>query len=75
MRHISENGGIDLNQINVKRTGKSISVYFDQAQLNELEQSDFKGFTPVITNFQYIKSPLPLLGINTANQPEQLAKV
>jgi thiamine kinase-like enzyme len=72
-------GGIDLNQINVNRTGKTINVQFDPAQLNELEQSNFKGFTPVITGFEYIKSPFPLLlGINTTKQmvePERLAKV
>jgi len=68
-------GGIDLNQINVKRTGKTISVQFDQAQLNELEQSDFKGFTPMITGFRYIQSPFPLLGINNpAKEPEVLVK-
>ena len=68
-------GGIDLNQINVKRTGKTINVQFDSAQLNELEQSDFKGFTPMITGFRYIQSPFPLLGINNpAKEPEVLAK-
>jgi D-3-phosphoglycerate dehydrogenase len=68
-------GGIDLNQINVNRTGKTINVQFDGAQLNALEQSDFKGFTPVITGFQYIQSPYPLLGIHTpAKEPEELVK-
>jgi len=72
----AENGGIDLNKINVLRTGKTISVQFDPAQLSELEQSNFKGFTPVITGFRYIQSPFPLLGINNpAPKPEALAKV
>jgi len=57
------NGGIDLNQINVRRAGQRIKVQFDQAQLNELEQADFKGFSPEITDFRYIKSPFQLLGI------------
>jgi len=65
-------GGIDLNQINVNRVGKIINVQFDPAQLNELEQSNFKGFTPVITGFQYIQSPFPLLGIN---EPAQKSEV
>ncbi len=70
-----ENGGIDLNQINVLWGGRKVSVQFDPAQLIELEQSDFKGFTPVITGFQYISSPFPLLGINRpAKDPEMLAK-
>jgi len=68
-------GGIDLNQINVKHKGKTIAVQFDKAQLNELEHSDFKGFTPVITGFKYIQSPFPLLGINnSAKEPEVLVK-
>jgi hypothetical protein len=71
----SRNGGIDLNKINVKRTGKTINVQFDQAQLIELEQSNFKGFIPVITGFRYIQSPYPLLGINNpAKEPEELVK-
>ena len=59
-------GGIDLNQISVKRNGKTVSVQFDPAQLSKLRQGGFKGFTPVITDFQYIQSPFPLLGIKTS---------
>jgi hypothetical protein len=71
----TKNGGIDLNQINVKRTGKTINVQFNPAQLNELERGNFKGFTPVITGFKYIQSPFPLLGINnSAKEPEELTK-
>jgi len=72
---LSPTGGIDLNQINVNRNGKTVTVQFDQAQLSALEQGGFEGFAPVITGFQYIKGPFPLLGINTVNQPERLAKV
>ncbi len=60
-------GGIDLNQINVKRDGRTVSVRFDQAQLNELMQGGFEGFTPVIISMTPIKSPLPLLGISSAS--------
>ncbi len=70
-----ENGGIDLNQINVKRTGKTVNVQFDQAQLNELRQGGFEGFTPVIINITRISSPFQLLGINPAEEPEALVKV
>jgi len=68
-------GGIDLNQIEVKRTGKTINVQFDQAQLNELTQGGFEGFTPVITNMTRIQNLLPLLGINESKEPEVLVKV
>jgi len=61
-----EKGGIDLNQINVHRTGKTVNVQFDPAQLNDLMQGGFEGFTPVITNITPIQSPLPLLGIGPA---------
>ena len=68
-------GGIDLNPINVKRSGKTVTVQFDPAQLNELMQGGFEGFTPVIINITPIQSPFQLLGINPAKQPEALAKV
>ena len=71
---LAENGGIDLDQINVLRNGKKVLVHFDQAQLSALEQGGFEGFTPVITGFQYISSPFPLLGINVPKQEVQLAK-
>ena len=73
--HAEDNGGIDLNQINVLRHGKTVNVQFDQAQLNALEQGDFEGFTPVIINMQPISSPFQLLGIKIPPKQEvQLAK-
>ncbi len=71
----AENGGIDLNQINVLRNGKTINVQFDPAQLTELEQGGFKGFTPVIINMTRISSPFQLLGIKEPETQELLAKV
>jgi len=67
-------GGIDLNQINVLRNGKTVNVQFDPAQLNALQQEGFEGFTPVIINIQHISSPFQLLGINPPKE-EVLAKV
>jgi hypothetical protein len=66
-------GGIDLNQINVLRNGKTVNVQFDPVQLRQLEQGGFEGFTPVIINITHISSPFQLLGINPAKEP--LAKV
>jgi len=68
-------GGIDLNQINVKRTGHVINVQFDPAQLGELEQGGFEGFKPVITSMTRISSPFKLLGVNIAEPTKTLAKV
>jgi len=55
---------------------RRLTVRFDPAQLNELEQNNFRGFTPVITSFRYIQSPFSLLGINNpVKEPEVSAKV
>jgi hypothetical protein len=72
---MNSKGGIDLNQINVLRNGKKVLVQFDPAQLNELMQGGFQGFTPVIINITRIQSPFQLLGLNPAKEPELLAKV
>jgi hypothetical protein len=66
VNRLAEKGGIDLNQINVKRNGKTVNVQFDQAQLHKLMQGGFEGFTPVIINITPISSPLVLLGVNSA---------
>ena len=51
---LAENGGIDLNQINVKRSGKVVTVRFDPAQLNSLKHGGFEGFIPIITGFHTV---------------------
>ncbi len=66
-------GGIDLNQININRTGKTIKVDFDPAQLDELLQGEFQGFSPVIIDIAPILSPFPLLGIS--KEAQALAKI
>ncbi len=66
------NGGIDLNQIKVNRTGKIVNVQFDPAQLNALEQGGFEGFTPVITGITHISSPFQLLGIAPTKIPHSV---
>ncbi|MBF0478822.1 MAG: hypothetical protein HQL26_05010 [Candidatus Omnitrophica bacterium] len=71
----AQNGGIDLNQIAVKRNGKTFKVQFDPAQLNEIMQGGFDGFCPIIINITPIQSPFPLLGINVGKQKEILAKI
>ena len=63
-------GGIDLNQINVKRNGRTINVKFDPSQINELTRGGFKGFMPVIINIIPIQSPLTLLGVNPVKESE-----
>jgi hypothetical protein len=64
-------GGIDLNQINVNRGGKKITVGFDPVELEVLMQSGFRGFTPVIKDITPISSPLSLLGVGPAAGEEK----
>jgi len=68
------NGGIDLNQINVLRHGKTVNVQFDPAQLNSLEQGGFGGFSFKIESMTRIASPFQLLGINVPKKQMILAK-
>jgi hypothetical protein len=58
---LNANGGIDLNVININRTGKVIEVKFDQAQLSEVLRNGFEGFSPVILSVTPIQS-LPRTG-------------
>jgi hypothetical protein len=61
IKNIQPPGGIDLNQIDIKDTGKTVKVQFDPSQLSELEQADFEGFRPVIISMTHISSPFQLL--------------
>jgi len=57
----SNNGGIDLNQINVIRTGYKLNIQIDSDQWIELMQGGFTGFSPFITSITPItQSPLAL---------------
>jgi len=58
-------GGIDLNQISIKRTGNPIKVQFDPSQLEQLMQGGFEGFSPVIINITPLKTPFQLLGVKS----------
>jgi hypothetical protein len=69
------NGGIDLNQINVNRSGKIINIQFDPSQLTEIIQGGFEGFTPVIINVTPIQNPMSLMGGSTAQNEEALTAV
>jgi hypothetical protein len=70
-----KDGGIDLNQIKVNRTGNTVNVQFDQAQLNELMQEGFRGFTPVVINVTRTSSPFQLSDISPVKEEESLVKI
>lgn len=59
-------GGIDLNQIAVKRTGKVIDMKVDPARFKELMEGGFEGFRPVIISLTPIQSPYMLLGVDAS---------
>ena len=59
-------GGIDLDQININSTSRTIKVQFDPAQLDELLQDGFEGFSPVIINIVPIQNPLQFMGVKTS---------
>jgi hypothetical protein len=62
---VTSTGGIDLNKINVGRKGSHITIKFDPAQLNELTQGGFEGFSPRITSITTIQNLFSFLRINT----------
>lgn len=57
VKSVIDNGGIALNQINVKRNGKTINIQFDQAQLSAFIREGFAGFTFKIENMTTISIP------------------
>lgn len=72
----AEKGGIDLNSVQIERTGHVIEMQFDPVQLERLMQGPFEGFMPVIIDIQHMPSPFELLGINQSEkESELLAKI
>jgi len=72
----SDVGGIDIQNIDVVHKNGSARIQFNEQAVRDVLKNGFAGFTPVIINITPIQSPLPLLGINPAKQPEEpLAKV
>ncbi len=59
----SDVGGIDLNEIDVKRKGLGADMRFDPAMLGEILSPDFTGFKPSIINITPIQNIYPILGI------------
>jgi len=65
---MTANGGIDLDRINVARNGRMIDVTFDQAQLDDIMQGGFEGFSPVIVDISPVQSPALLLGVSPVKE-------
>ncbi len=56
-------GGIDMNEINVKRQGSGVDIQFSQEAIQSIIDMGIDGFAPVIINLTPISSILPMLGL------------
>jgi len=56
-------GGIDMNEINVKRQGAGVDIQFDPVMMQDILNNGVEGFVPVIINLTPISSIFLLLGI------------
>jgi hydroxymethylpyrimidine pyrophosphatase-like HAD family hydrolase/isopentenyldiphosphate isomerase len=65
---LSDVGGIDMNEINLKKQGAGIDVQFDPTTVQPIFEPGFTGFKLVIINFVPIPSILPFLGLEPANR-------
>jgi hypothetical protein len=61
-------GGIDLNgsrlELNIQKQGAGVGINFDPALIKRFENSDFKGFMPIIINISRITDISSLLGLD-----------
>jgi hypothetical protein len=64
-------GGIDLNRIDINRSGQGSRATFEIKPRNDNAgpATPFKGFTPVIINITPIPNIYPLLGMNAQGKP------
>ena len=59
----SQNGGIDIQQIKVDRTGDGAAVRLDPAMLQKMVDTGFDGLTPVFLGMRSVDSPLAAMGV------------
>lgn len=64
----AQQGGIDIQNIDVVHKGSAKIKFNDQA-IRDVLKNGFNGFTPVIINITPVASPLPLLGLNASDVP------
>nr|CAI78509.1 hypothetical protein [uncultured bacterium] len=72
---ITTPGGIDMNEIDVDRTGEGVQIRFDQESLQPLLNMPIDGFAPVIINIIPLQSILPLLGLEPTKEPDLVARL
>jgi uroporphyrinogen-III decarboxylase len=59
----AEVGGIDIQNIDVARTGTGDAIRFDEAALQELVNKGFDGLTPVFLGITSWSNPLTAMGV------------
>jgi|GEM_PF-2050092 len=72
----SDVGGIDMNDIEVKRQGSGVDIQFDPAIMQDILINGVDGFVPVIINLAPIHSIFPILGLkDPEDQPLEYNQV
>ena len=56
-------GGIDIKNINVARTGIGEAIRFDETSVRRLVTDGFDGLTPVFLGLTLLDNPLMAIGV------------
>lgn len=64
----SMNGGIDLQNIDVRRSQPVVNDQLDDTELRSVLTDGFNGFSPKIVNITPVINVMPLFGVSTADQ-------
>lgn len=68
---LSDVGGIDMNNIEVKKDDNGHTIQFDPVQIDSVMKNNIQGFVPVIINITPINSVLPILGLQPRKPKEE----
>lgn len=67
----SDVGGIDMNNIEVKKQGQGASIQFEPMDMDAIMKENIQGFVPVIINVTPVNSILPILGLEPPKNKEE----
>ncbi|MFC1510337.1 DnaJ domain-containing protein, partial [Candidatus Omnitrophota bacterium] len=68
---VTDIGGIDFNDINVKHQGGGVDIQFHPEAMNPLLNMDIDGFAPIIINITPITNIMPLLGFEPRKEEDE----
>lgn len=63
-------GGIDMNNIEMKKQGQGASIQFDPMDMDAIIKENIQGFVPVIINVTPVNSILPIFGLEPRKDEE-----